>query len=257
MERQPQIDPTRTARVTGGFLVTSALLVTVGAIILSTVFDWPAVLDEPGTVVLPAFARDEQAVRFGFILMLFSSLVLVPAAYGLEDVFTRSTPAARAMTTFGVAGALFQLLGWVRWPITVPYLADTYATATDDVTRQATASAFDVLNHYAGGALGEHLGWLLQAIWAVALGVVLVRAAGVPRWFSWLGLGLAVVWAALVPGAGLLESDALNTLGQPVYTAWYVWLLGLGVLLLWRPAQVRSAQVRSGGATQSTAAFTR
>jgi hypothetical protein len=230
-------DPARTARVTGAFLVASALLVTAGAAILSTVFDWPAILDEPGATVLPAFAQDEQLIRLGFILMLFSSLALIPAAYGLEAVLTRSSPAARAVTAFGVAGALFQLLGWVRWPVTVPYLSDAYATAADDAARQVTASSFDVLNRYAGAALGEHLGWLLQAVWAVGIAVLALRGSTVPRWFSWLGLALAAIWAVLVPGAGLLQWDRLNSIGQPVYTLWYLWLLGLGVLLLRRPVR--------------------
>lgn len=229
---------------TGLLLAGSGLLATVGATILVVVFGWPAVLDEPGTVVLPAFAADEQAIRAGFYLLLVSSLLLVPGAYAVEAALTRPTAGTRAMTVFGVAGALFQILGWVRWPITVPYLADAYAAATDDASRQSVAATFDVLNRYAGGALGEHLGWLFQGVWAVFVGVVALRAAGLPRWFGALGLGLAAVWAVLVPGSAILQADALNAVGQPVYTAWYVWLLALGVVVATRrvgPAPARPA----------------
>ncbi len=219
---------------TGWLLAGSGVLATVGATILSSVFGWPAVLDEPGSTVLPLFAADEQAIRAGFYLMLVSSLLLVPAAFGVEAALTRPTAGTRAMTTFGVAGALFQILGWVRWPISVPYLADAYAQAGDPAARQAVAASFDVLNRYGGGALGEHLGWLFQGVWAVFVGIVVLRAAGVPRWFGALGLALAGVWAILVPGSAILQADALNTVGQPVYTAWYVWLLALGVLLVVR-----------------------
>lgn len=224
---------TRRWPATGALLAASGVLATIGATILSTQFGWPAVLDEPGSTVLPEFAAHETAVRAGFYLMLVSSLVLVPAAFGVEQALTRGTPGARAMTTFGVAGALFQILGWVRWPVTVPYLADAYAAA-DDAGRQAVAASFDVLNRYGGGALGEHLGWLFQGVWAVYVGLVAVRALGVPRWFGGLGLALAAVWAVLVPGAAILRSEAMHAIGQPVYTAWYVWLLAFGVLLLVR-----------------------
>ena len=224
---------TRRWPATGALLAASGVLATVGATILSTQFGWPAVLDEPGTTVLPEFAAHETAVRAGFYLMLVSSLVLVPAAFGVEQALTRGTPGARAMTTFGVAGALFQILGWVRWPITVPYLADAYAAA-DDAGKQAVAASFDVLNRYGGGALGEHLGWLFQGVWAVYVGIVALRALGVPRWFGGLGLVLAGAWAVLVPGAAIVRSEAMNAIGQPVYTAWYVWLLAFGVLLLVR-----------------------
>jgi hypothetical protein len=230
----PSADPARRWPATGLLLAGSGVLATVGAAILNAAFGWPAVLDEPGTTVLPLFAASETAIRAGFYLMLVSSLVLVPAAFGVEAALTRPTSGTRAMTMFGVAGALFQILGWVRWPITVPYLSDAYAQATDAAGRQTVAASFDVLNRYGGGALGEHLGWLFQGVWAVFVGIVVLRAAGLPRWFGALGLGLAAGWAVLVPGAAVLRSELMNTVGQPVYTAWYVWLLALGVLLVVR-----------------------
>lgn len=219
---------------TGGLLVASSLLAAVGSTVLVVVFGWPAVLDEPGTTVLPRFAADEQAIRAGFYLMLLSSLLLVPAAFGLAADLGRGGPWTRAMTAMGVAGALFQVLGWVRWPLTVPYLAHDYAAAGDPATRQAIATSFDLLNRYAGVAVGEHLGWLFQGIWAVFVGLVVVAAAGVPRWFGVVGLVAAAVWAVLVPLAAILQADALSAVGLPAYSIWYVWLLALGGLLLVR-----------------------
>lgn len=245
----PTGTPARRATSTGLLLAASGVLAATGGTILAVVFGWPAVLDEPGTVVLPRFAADEAAIRAGFYLLLVSSLVLVPAAYAVEATLTRPTAGTRAMTVFGVAGALFQILGWVRWPITVPYLVDSYEAADGEAARQAVATSFDLLNRYAGGALGEHLGWLFQGVWAVFVGVVVLRAAGLPRWFGGLGLGLAAVWAVLVPGSAVLRSEAMNTLGQPVYTAWYVWLLVLGLVLVARrvgpgPLDLRTDEAR-------------
>ncbi len=81
------------------------------------------------------------------------------------------------------------MLGWVRWPITVPTLTQAWTDpAASDSSREATAAAYDVLNGYAGAALGEHLGWLLQGIWAVGIAVLLLRTRRVPRWFAGLGL---------------------------------------------------------------------
>ena len=83
--------------------------------------------------------------------------------------------------------------------------------------------------------MGEFLGWLFQGVWAVAVAVLVLRAVGLPRWFGGLGLALAAVWAVVIPVAGLLRWSALNnTVGQPVYSLWFVWLLVLGVLLLRR-----------------------
>ena len=156
----------RRSRVTGGLLVASGVLSIGGYLVLGTQFGWPAVLDEPGTTALDAFVEVQAWVRFGFYLFLLSSLVLIPAAIGLLDEFGADSTAARSVAAFGVLGAFAQMLGWVRWPIAVPGLAEAWtdeaATATQ---REATTAAYDVLNGYAGGALGEHLGWLLQGIW--------------------------------------------------------------------------------------------
>ena len=230
---------TRPTRGTGLALAASGVLSAVGSGVLAAAFGWPGVLDERGTTALPAFAAAETAVRAGFVLMLVSSVLIVPAAYGLEQALARPGAAARALTTFGVAGALFQVLGWVRWPVTVPVLSDAYAAAPDEAGRTAVAASYDVLNHYAGGAVGEQLGWLFQGVWAVGVGVLVLRAVGVPRWFAVVGLALASLWAVLVPLAGFLGSPALDAAGQPAYALWYVWLLALGVVLVLRTVRRR------------------
>lgn len=195
-------------------------------------------LDEPGSVALPAFAQDDTAIRGAFYLQLVSSLLLLPAAIGVQTAITRATPGVRVLTAFGIAGALFQLLGWVRWPVAVPGLAERYLDpAADEASRAATAAAYDVLNAYAGGALGEHLGWLLQAPWALALGVWALAARGVPRWLGWTGLLAAAVWVPLIvpePFVPALSGDAVAALAFTAYTVWFVWVAVLGVVLATR-----------------------
>ncbi|SDS51504.1 protein of unknown function [Friedmanniella luteola] len=221
--------------VAGALLVGSAVLSLVGYAVLGTKFGWPAVLDEPGTVALDRFVEAEPWVRVGFYAFLLSSLVLVPAAVALEDGLTRGQAAARTITAFGVLGAFAQMLGWVRWPLAVPALADRW---TDPSAGQAdlavTAAVYDLLNGYAGGAVGEHLGWLLQGVWAVGVSLWVLRARGLPPWFAVLGVALSVVWALLVPVATAFGLPTLEFWSLNVYTAWYLWLLALGVLLMVR-----------------------
>lgn len=234
--------------VTGLLLVASGVLSLLGYLVLGTRFGWPAVLDEPGTTALDAFVEQQAWVRFGFYLFLLSSLVLIPAAVYLRDLLERGSPAAVSVATFGVLGAFAQMLGWVRWPIAVPGLADSWADPAATVTeREATAAAYDVLNGYAGGALGEHLGWLLQGIWAVGVAVLLLQSGLLPRWFAVLGLALAGAWAVAVPTATAVGLAGLEFWGLNVYTAWYLWILALGVVL------VRSAagQAERGGAASA------
>jgi hypothetical protein len=240
----------RRAQGTGALLVASALLSIGGYLVLATRFGWPAVLDEPGTTALDAFVAEEAWVRFGFYLFLLSSLVLVPAAIGLRDHLDRVSTAATSVAAFGVLGAFAQMLGWVRWPIAVPGLADAWTdTGATAMQREATAAAYDVLNGYAGGALGEHLGWLLQGIWALGVAALLWRSGHVPRWFAGLGLALAAGWAVTVPTATAVGLETVEFWGLNAYTAWYLWLLALGALLVRRPGA--SSPQDGGGADRA------
>ncbi|MGB3257765.1 MAG: DUF4386 domain-containing protein [Ornithinimicrobium sp.] len=224
-----------TIRVTGGLLAASALLSIVGYVILGTQFGWPGVLDEPGVVALDAFVAAEVWVRIGFYVFLMSSLVLIPAAIGIQAALSSNQPWARAITAFGVLGAFAQMLGWVRWPITVPGLADAWTDpVATETERAATAATYDLVNGYAGGALGEHLGWLLQGIWAVGVAIMVLHSSALPRWFGGIGVLLASVWAVLVPVGTATDLGALELWGLNVYSAWYVWLLAFGIVLVRR-----------------------
>lgn len=192
-------------------------------------------LDEPGTAALDRFVEAEAWVRTGFYVFLVSSLLLIPGALAVQNGLARDTAFARAVTAFGVLGAFAQMLGWVRWPIAVPGLADRWTDPTASAADlAATAATYDLVNGYAGGALGEHLGWLLQGLWAVGVSVFVLRARGLPRWFALLGVALSAVWAMLVPVATAVMLPTLEFWSLNVYTAWYLWLLALGVLLVVR-----------------------
>lgn len=222
-------------RVAGTSLLASALLSVLGYVILGSQFGWPDVLDQPGTTALDAFVAAETAARIGFTVFVFSSLALIPAAVAVGELMRAWGSLATTLVAFGALAGFAQVLGWVRWPLVLPGLADAWVAAEGDrVERTALASSYDLLNAYGGGALGEHLGWLLQAIWAVGVAVWLVRARVTARWFAWTGLVLSVVWGALVPVATSARLDAVEFWGLNVYTAWYVWTLALGVQLLRR-----------------------
>ena len=218
--------------LTGLFLVASALLSVVGYVVLASAFGWPDVLDEPGVSALDRYVDAEPGIRAGFYVMTLASLALIPAAFGLQAAISRDHTAARVVTAFGVLGAFAQMLGWLRWVVAVPVQADAWVAAEGDpVARAAVTTSYDTLNAYAGGTLGEHLGWLLQGIWAVGVFVLALRATGVPRWVSWPGLVLSAGWAAVVPAATAAGADGAETVGLNVYTVWYVWLMVLGVVV--------------------------
>jgi uncharacterized oligopeptide transporter (OPT) family protein len=63
-------------------------------------------------------------------------------------------------TTMGVLAAIVQVLGLIRWPFLVPYLAR--AASAPDATParlEAVDVVFQSFNRYLGVAVGEHLGY--------------------------------------------------------------------------------------------------
>ena len=165
-------------------MVAAGVLAAIGSWLLAARFEWPARLDDRAAAALPAFAAAEGAIRLGFAMMLVASLALVPVVLDLGRLLG---PAARTWTVFGVAGAFVQTLGWVRWPIVVPQLARRYLAAPPgSPERDAVGSSYDLINAYAGGALGEHLGWLFMGVWAIGLGLLGSRI--MPKWLAAVGL---------------------------------------------------------------------
>jgi hypothetical protein len=233
-------------------LIASGLLAAVASVGLSVRFGWPDILDASAAEALPAFAEVAGTVQVLFLLQMAGSLVLIPGVIALHRLLARSrgTDAALlSVTAFGVLAPVIQSLGWVRWPLVVPALAERYLDpSTSAGAKEATAAAYDLLNAYAGGALGEHLGWLLQGVWAVGLAVLAWRAADVAP--TWLRRGLAVVavaWTVTLVPAGWLASDALAAIGSTIYSVWYLGLLVLGIVLLRGSSRTASEPVAAAG----------
>ncbi len=217
---------------TGALLITSAILSVLGFAVLGPAFGWPGVLEESGTTALDKYLHAETAIRSGFYLMTLASLAMIPAAFGLQAATSTDRTAARVITAFGVLGAFAQMLGWLRWVVAVPVQAHAWAAASaDPMARRAIATSYDTLNAYAGATLGEHLGFLLQGIWATGVFVLALRVTGIPRWVTWPGIVLSGFWTIALTVGSATSTHALKTAGNSAYTGWYVWLIVLGVVI--------------------------
>ncbi|WP_233091363.1 DUF4386 domain-containing protein [Arthrobacter sp. MSA 4-2] len=221
-------------------LVGSALAFAAAATILSITFDWPDVLREPPSVVLPAFtAGGPTLVWIWFATawtygLLAVPVLLLPAALGL-----RNHPVLRVATYAGAASVLLSLIGFLRWVFVVPQLARSYAVG-DAQTQAAVEAAFTAQHQFGGALLGEHLGQLLVVGWSIALSLVIVRTRVLPRWLGSAGIIVSVIYllnqgdilATAVPGFPVWEPAGL--LGS---TGWGLWVAALGVCILRRPSR--------------------
>jgi hypothetical protein len=205
-------------RLTASLLILGAVLANVAFTALGSVFNYPDVLDEPAGSILARFREHEGAIRGWFTVLALSAALMAPIAIGVGRL--SSDPRMRIAVRVGIAAAIVQVIGLLRWPILVPGFA-----ADGDTSAFGTAS--DIL----GTAIGETIGYALTAAWTALVVLTLGRTiAG--RWFSGLG------WAS----AGLVAVGVLSPLGLPLvdeanfigYVLYSVWLIAFGVVLLVR-----------------------
>lgn len=235
-----------TLRVTGVLFVVSALAFAAAATVLSVTFDWPDILREPASVVLPAFdAGGAGLVRTWFATawtygLLAVPVLLLPASLGLRD-----HSALRVATWVGAASVLLSVIGFLRWVFVVPPLAASYL-AGDATTRAAVEAAWLAQHQFGGALLGEHLGQLLVIGWSVTLSVVILRTRVLPRWLGAAGLLVSLLYllnqgeilATAIPGFPVW--DLAGLLGS---TGWGLWVAALGVCILVRSRRGASRRV--------------
>jgi hypothetical protein len=227
-------------QATGGLFLMGAIAFAAAATALSSTFDWPDILREPGSVVLPAFAAGGASLVWTWFAtawtyaILAVPILLLPAALGRRD-----DPVLRAATYLGATSVVLSLIGFLRWVFVVPPLAHSYVTG-DATTKAAVDAAWTAQHQFGGALLGEHLGQLLVIGWSVTLCVIILRTRVLPRWLGVTGLAVSAIYllnqgdilATAVPGFPVF--DLAGPLGS---TGWGLWVAALGVTLLRRPAR--------------------
>jgi hypothetical protein len=207
-------------------------------LLLGRLFDYPSILRSPVGDVLSRF--DAGGVRlkllwYGFML---TAVLLAPAAVLVGQVLAHDgLEIAPLAVTVGVLAAVVQFLGLARWPFLVPALARTYGDpSSSPATREATAVVFDAANRYLGIAVGECLGYLLTGGWTLLVAIGMLQSPSFDGWLAWPGI---LIGALLVLGSlefvGPFEEAGWKLAGAMVpvaYTAWSLWLLATGVVLV-------------------------
>lgn len=212
-----------TPRPTAFLLITAAVLANVAFMALGSIFEYPDVLDHPASEVLAAFRAHEGAVSAWFSILALSAALLAPIAIGVRRLSSR--PAMGVAMWVGIAAAVVQVIGLLRWPILVPgYAAD------------GNASAFRTASDVLGTAIGETLGYALTAVWT-ALVIASLGRAFAGRWFVALGAASAVlVGVGVLSPLDLPVVDEANFIGYILYS---LWLIAFGVALLVRERRAR------------------
>ena len=234
-ERRPLV-------LTGSLIIAVPLLFNLCFALLQMNFDYPDILRQPAAEVLVRFSEGGRPLIALWYCFAASAALFLPAALTLGRSLSRDDSLAATFTTpLAVAATLTQVLGLIRWPLLVPSLAADYlAPAASEADRAATLAVFRAFHQYAGGAVGEHLGYLCTGAWTIAIGTLMLRSAIVRPWLGWCGIATApLLLAGLLEPAGLAIAGPINAIG---YLLWSSWLIATGITLLLTRQPLRREQ---------------
>jgi len=216
-------------RLTGGLLVAIPVAFTAIFVALGAVFDYPDILGAPTDEVLGRFAAGGDglvALWYGFML---TAVGFVPIAVLLPRVLGLGGALAATSVVFGVlAGAAVRRARPLAVPRPLPR-RDLPRPAGEPRCSRGRRRHLPGFQSVRGGAIGEHLGYLFTAVWTLLLAAGLHRVLRRP-WLAALGAvsGLGIAVGMLEP----LGVEAAGLINAVAYSAWALWLVILGVLVL-------------------------
>lgn len=207
-------------------------LLSAGFLILADQFSFPEILRAASEQRLSLFREHQAMIVPAYYMMALSGVTQIVLAVLFHQAFGRpgSTVLVSALVAGVLAGA-FQVMGFMRWPIAVPYLAEQMAAAPTGEVRTTIALLEGLLNRYAGMVVGEHLGFLAQGAWTMLISIAMLRGP----LFAWpygvvgFPLGFLIFISAFEQLGGPFE--AIGFLSAPASAAWLGWLLMCGVSL--------------------------
>jgi len=221
--------------LTGILLIVLPVAFNVAFAALAKAFDYPDILRRPTSEILDRFRAGGSRLVTLWWAFAMTALTFVPVAALVSDVVDGNPTVLRLAAAVGVLAGLVQLLGLLRWPFLVPYLAREDVDASP-ARREAVDIVFQAFHRYLGVAVGEHLGYLLTGAWSVLVGVALTQASTAPAWLGGLGIAVgALLMMCSLEFVGRFEPVGwrlAGTLVPVVYVAWSLWLAGVGVALL-------------------------
>lgn len=214
-------------RLTAVLMIAAAVIVNVAFTGLGTVFDYPDVLKHPAGDVLAAFRESQAAVVGWFLALAAGAALLAPVALGVRRL--SDSRAMRLAVPVGIAAAVVQVVGLLRWPLLVPGWAETAAAGPP--ADAAAVESFRTANRVLGNLVGETGGYVLTAAWT-ALVLTALGAAFAGRLFAVLGaVSAALILVGVLSPLDLPVVDLANFAG---YVLWSAWLLIFATVLLVR-----------------------
>jgi hypothetical protein len=200
-------------------------------------FGYDDILREPAGVILERFSQGGAPLRLAWLAFAIGALFFIPVALAFRALLGTQRVESGGAAILGVASAIAQAAGLLRWVLVVPALAAAYNDpSADQQVRQMLLITFETVHRFAGGVVGEMLGQLLLAGWTAMTVVQLARSALVPSWLVWIGAATPPLWVLgqsellhdVVPAIPSIEVTPL------AFMLWEAWLAMLAATVVWR-----------------------
>lgn len=207
----------------GILLVLEGFLIFIPTILLGSSINWPQVLDEPASVVLPLIYQQAVPTTVGYYGYLVYSILFFPAVALTAMVASKHdqiSPTITIAIVFSGLSALARSIGILRWLTVMPLLANMYQGGV--ANQEMIAIVFEAIDAY-GGSIGEDLGVSIFASLAIGLlSFYTLKHKTLPTWASYLGLISAL--AILIPSVSIFGIDVgiFNVVSVSILQVWFM-----------------------------------
>jgi len=220
----------KTEKIIGILLIIGALGVLVPYTILTIIFDYPNILRQETGTILTKFYNGGSTLIWTWWAFAILGLPLIGAYVLIGQKLENKYYFVRWATTLGIIGLLVQMIGLLRWTFVVPVLSNNFMKG-NEMTKEASKVAFQVVHQYGGVVLGEHIGQLFTIAWTVMMTYAFDQLKLFPKWTTWLGyissaiylLAQTELFATVLPNFPML--DFAGFIGS---TLWIIWLIIIG-----------------------------
>lgn len=224
----------KTEKTIGILLIIGAVGVLLPYTILTIIFDYPGVLRQETGTILTKFHEGGKGLIWAWWAFAILGLPLLEAYVLIGQKLEHKFYFIRWATTLGIIGLVVQMIGLLRWTFVVPILANNFVTG-NDMTKEASKVAFQVIHQYGGVVLGEHIGQLFTIGWTLMTTSAFAQLKLFPKWTIWLGYISSVIYLLAQTELFATVIPTIPVIGLAGFigsTLWILWIIIIGTMFI-------------------------
>lgn len=217
---------TAEARTGAFFLVIHIVILFAGFITLGIVFEFPDVLRYPSPERFALFIENRSIIVPTYWALSMTGFTQIIATVFIWQSFSQQRSASLTLfLVFGLVTGFGQAMGFGRWAVLIPYLAETALNPqSSEIVITTVPLMEEAFNRYAGMLVGEHLSNIAWGIWLLCGGLAILRHGLFPRMFGWLAVfGSSILFLLAGEQLGLSEGilGPITDFGFPLLAVWH------------------------------------